>query len=94
MCFSSRRVQCGCNGTRGGPAKQGSPTSSQPHPLCPARQVSLLRRLFKAALGDEAAKLVDINTIDGFQVGEGGACGRGGGPPDLGAEGRSCKRGP
>ncbi|PRW45131.1 putative helicase MAGATAMA 3 [Chlorella sorokiniana] len=30
-------------------------------------QVSLLRRLFKAALGDEAAKLVDINTIDGFQ---------------------------
>ena len=37
------------------------------HPV-PA-QVSLLRRLFKAALGDEAAKLVDINTIDGFQVG-------------------------
>ncbi|KAL4853029.1 putative helicase MAGATAMA 3 [Chlorella vulgaris] len=30
-------------------------------------QVSLLRRLFKAALGEEAAKLVDINTIDGFQ---------------------------
>lgn len=40
--------------------------------LRPARQVSLLRRLFKAALGDEAAKLVDINTIDGFQVGKGG----------------------
>ena len=35
----------------------------------PWAQVSLLRRLFKAALGDEAAKLVDINTIDGFQVG-------------------------
>lgn len=30
-------------------------------------QVTLLRRLFKAALGDEAAKMVDINTIDGFQ---------------------------
>lgn len=43
------------------------PTAS-PSLLCP-RQVSLLRRLFKAALGDEAAKLVDINTIDGFQVG-------------------------
>lgn len=41
-------------------------------------QVSLLRRLFKAALGDEAAKLVDINTIDGFQVGPAGrAQGRG-----------------
>ncbi|EFN56459.1 hypothetical protein CHLNCDRAFT_57676 [Chlorella variabilis] len=30
-------------------------------------QVSLLRRLFRAALGEEAAKMVDINTIDGFQ---------------------------
>lgn len=37
-------------------------------PLC-APQVSLLRRLFKAALGEEAARMVDINTIDGFQVG-------------------------
>ncbi len=50
-------------------------------PQCclPGLQVSLLRRLFKAALGDEAAKLVDINTIDGFQVGPAGrAQGRGG----------------
>ena len=48
----------------------------QPHPLIPlpclpraCLQVSLLRRLFRAALGEAAAKLVDINTIDGFQVG-------------------------
>lgn len=31
-------------------------------------QVSLLRRLFLAALGPDMAKTVDINTIDGFQV--------------------------
>jgi hypothetical protein len=41
--------------------------------LFPLLQVSLLRRLFKAGLGEEAAKLVDINTIDGFQVGPGAA---------------------
>ena len=44
-------------------------------PACP--QVTLLRRLFRAALGEAAAKLVDINTIDGFQVGCAGCfCGR------------------
>jgi hypothetical protein len=37
-------------------------------PPAPHPQVSLLRRLFKAALGEEAARMVDINTIDGFQV--------------------------
>ena len=31
-------------------------------------QVKLLREKFKMALGDEMAKMVDINTIDGFQV--------------------------
>jgi senataxin len=30
-------------------------------------QVKLLRDAFSAALGEEAAKLVDVNTIDGFQ---------------------------
>lgn len=30
-------------------------------------QVKLLRQKFGEALGPEAAKLVDINTIDGFQ---------------------------
>ena len=47
-------------------------------PACPARlraaprcavQVSLLRESFKRALGPEGAKMVDINTIDGFQAG-------------------------
>ncbi len=39
-------------------------------PLCRVRpvQVKLLREKFKMALGDEMAKMVDINTIDGFQV--------------------------
>jgi hypothetical protein len=32
-------------------------------------QVQLLRSLFEQALGEEGAKHVDINTIDGFQVG-------------------------
>lgn len=31
-------------------------------------QVSLLRRLFEAALGEEGSRSVDINTIDGFQA--------------------------
>ena len=33
-----------------------------------AVQVNLLKRMFKNAMGDLAKKL-DINTIDGFQVG-------------------------
>lgn len=48
------------------PSAVNHTTLSPPAP--PVLQVTLLRRLFKAALGDEAAKLVDINTIDGFQV--------------------------
>jgi hypothetical protein len=32
-------------------------------------QVQLLRSLFEQALGEEGTKHVDINTIDGFQVG-------------------------
>lgn len=43
-----------------------APTALASGPHTP--QVSLLRRLFKAALGEEAARMVDINTIDGFQV--------------------------
>jgi hypothetical protein len=35
----------------------------------PALQVKLLKTLFKQALGDDGAVRVDINTIDGFQVG-------------------------
>lgn len=31
--------------------------------------MQLLRSLFEQALGEEGAKHVDINTIDGFQVG-------------------------
>ncbi len=31
-------------------------------------QVKLLREKFKAALGEEGSRMVDINTIDGFQV--------------------------
>ena len=39
-------------------------------PVCNAcPQITLLRDLFKKALGPEGAKMVDINTIDGFQVG-------------------------
>lgn len=44
-------------------------------------QVKLLRELFKEALGADQARAVDINTIDGFQVGGtgGGVCGGTGG---------------
>jgi hypothetical protein len=35
---------------------------------CSLQQVQLLRSLFEQALGEEGAKHVDINTIDGFQV--------------------------
>ena len=31
-------------------------------------QVKLIREKFEAALGKEGARMVDINTIDGFQV--------------------------
>lgn len=31
-------------------------------------QVNLLKEMFKQALGPDASKLVDINSIDGFQV--------------------------
>lgn len=37
-------------------------------------QVKLLRDAFKAALGEEAARLVDVNTIDGFQGREKDVC--------------------
>ncbi|GFH19880.1 uncharacterized protein HaLaN_16908, partial [Haematococcus lacustris] len=37
-------------------------------------QVKLLRDSFAAALGEEAAKLVDVNTIDGFQGREKDIC--------------------
>lgn len=37
-------------------------------------QVKLLREAFKAALGEEAARMVDINTIDGFQGREKDIC--------------------
>ena len=32
------------------------------------KQVKLIREKFEAALGKEGARMVDINTIDGFQV--------------------------
>lgn len=35
-------------------------------------QVSLLQETFRAALGADMGKMVDINTIDGFQVGAAG----------------------
>lgn len=38
----------------------------------PALQVKLLKTLFSQALGDDGAVRVDINTIDGFQVGPAG----------------------
>ena len=31
-------------------------------------QVKLIREKFQQALGEEGARMVDINTIDGFQV--------------------------
>ena len=34
----------------------------------PWLQVKLLQQLFRAGLGAELYKMVDINTIDGFQV--------------------------
>lgn len=37
--------------------------------MCGWLQVKLLKDLFRQALGDEGAVRVDINTIDGFQVG-------------------------
>ena len=68
----------GCrSGRQGRSPGQRSPVQARvedrPAHATPSRchappQVSLLRRLFKAALGEEAAKLVDINTIDGFQA--------------------------
>lgn len=49
---------------------QGVRSASSLHavPALCAAQVSLLRDLFKKALGAEGSKLVDINTIDGYQV--------------------------
>ena len=41
--------------------------------ICLLWQVKLLQQSFKTALGEEGARMVDINTIDGFQVGWGGA---------------------
>lgn len=35
---------------------------------CLLPQVTLLRKNFAAGLGEERARLIDINTIDGFQV--------------------------
>eukprot|EP00967_Tisochrysis_lutea_P036571 scaffold44044_cov20-Tisochrysis_lutea.AAC.1 len=37
-------------------------------------QVKLLREAFKTALGEEMARLVDVNTIDGFQGREKDVC--------------------
>lgn len=37
-------------------------------------KVKLLREAFKTALGEDAAKLVDVNTIDGFQGREKDVC--------------------
>ena len=47
------------------PERRGAPSVAVISPY--KAQVTLLRAAFKAALGAEAAKLVDINTIDGFQ---------------------------
>jgi hypothetical protein len=42
--------------------------------MFPAGQVKLIRDSFKAALGEEAARLIDVNTIDGFQGREKDVC--------------------
>jgi hypothetical protein len=42
--------------------------AAAPAPAVCRLQVQLLRSLFEQALGEEGAKHVDINTIDGFQV--------------------------
>lgn len=31
-------------------------------------QVKLMREKFRQALGEEGARIVDVNTVDGFQV--------------------------
>lgn len=48
------------------PELKGTPSVAVISPY--KAQVKLLRDLFQAALGEEGAKMVDINTIDGFQV--------------------------
>jgi senataxin len=62
------RSRKGCPFAWSAPAPE-APGPSEPGVLqiLAAAQVTLLRKLFAKALGDEGAKAVDINTIDGFQ---------------------------